>query len=169
MSSKVKFSTRKVDHGGAAFKKAVKELAKGDPHVRVGVFTDAAGGGDAREGGFTNVEIAAVHEFGALEAGIPERSFIRSTFDAHRKEYGAILKKLLFRVIEGKMVVRQMFDIIGAKIVADVNRKVRVEGVPPPLKQATINRKGSSRALIDTGRMLAAVTWVTITDGRKAQ
>lgn len=164
----VKFSTRKIDHGGEKLKETIKELAKSDPHVRVGIFANEGSGGQTHDGGLTNVEIAAVHEFGAPEAGIPERSFIRSTFSAQRAKYGAILKKLLPRVVEGKLEVRAMFDLIGQQIVADINRKVRVEGVPPPLKPETIARKGSSRALIDTARMIGALTYVTVVGNRKA-
>lgn len=155
-----------VEKGGslAALAKRARELDAGD--VKVGVFA----GGPAREDGeLTNVEIAAVHEYGAPEAGIPERSFIRSTFAEERETYAALLKKMLPRVIEGKLEVKKMFDILGAKVVADINRKVRSgEGVPPPLKPATIARKGSSRPLIDTGRMIAAVTWATFIGGESA-
>lgn len=164
----VTFSTRKVDHGEEKLKQTIAELAKSDPHVRVGIFVDESTGGQARDGGLTNVEVAAIHEFGAPEAGIPERSFIRSTFSAQRAKYGGMLKKLLPRVLEGKLEARAMFDLIGQQIVSDINHKVRVEGVPPPLKPETIARKGSSRALIDTVRMLAALTYVTITGNRKA-
>lgn len=158
---------RKIDHGGDALFARIKELGANPPSLKVGIFADEKTGGQVRDGGLTNVQIAAIHEFGAPEAGIPERSFIRSTFDAQRAKYGAILKKLLPRVLEGKLDVVAMFDLIGQQIVSDINHKVRVEGVPPPLKPATIARKGSSRALIDTGRMLAALTWTVLTGNRK--
>ncbi len=162
MSTKVTFTTRKVDHGGEKLKETIAALAKSDPHVRVGIFADAGTGGATRDGGLTNVEIAAIHEFGAPEANIPERSFIRSTFEANKPKYAGMVKKLLPQVVEGKRDVRWMFDVIGQQIVADINRKVRVEGVPPPLKPETIARKGSSRALLDTGRMLASLTYLTV-------
>lgn len=166
--AKVTAVFRKIDHGGDALFARVKELAADPPSLKVGVFAAEGTGGQTRDGGLTNVEIAAVHEFGAPEANIPERSFIRAAFDANRAKYGAILKKLLPRVLEGKLEARGLFDLIGLQAVADINRKVRIEGVPPPLKPETIARKGSSRALIDTGRMLAAITHVVLTGNRKA-
>src|SRR4051812_36975227 len=36
------------------------------------------------EGGMTNAEIALVNEFGSQDGRVPERSFIRSTFDRNR-------------------------------------------------------------------------------------
>lgn len=138
----------------------------GKASVKVGVFAGAGTGGDTREGGLTNVEIAAIHEFGAAEANIPERSFIRATFDRNGPKYRAMIVKLLPRVLAGKLDLDAMLDIVGQQIVADINNYVRGEGVPPPLAQATIDRKGSSRALIDTGRLLASITYVSVLGGQ---
>lgn len=169
MSLAVKFTTTVKDHGMKLFKETVKKLAASDPHVRVGIFSDARGGGAEREGGLTNVEIAAVHEFGAPEVGIPERSFIRSVFEANKRKYAEMIRKLLPQVVEGKRDVRWMFDVIGQQIVADINAFVRQSQGPAfalePLKPETIERKGSDRPLIDTGRMLAALTYVTVVGG----
>ena len=54
-----------------------------ESHVLVGVFASA---GDTEGGEFSLAELAAVHEFGSPENGIPERSFIRSTMTAAREE-----------------------------------------------------------------------------------
>jgi hypothetical protein len=149
------------------FEDVVPELARLNPHVRVGGFLDEKGGGAEREGGFTNVDIMAVHEYGAPEANIPERSFIRSTINAQRAKYVSMLKKALKLLLEKRLSSVQMFDILGAQMIADINYKVRVEGGFEPLKQATIDRKGSTRALIDTGAMLASLAWVTVFGERK--
>jgi len=142
--------------------KLVRDLEANPPSLRVGVFADKNGGGAVDESGISNVNKAAIHEFGAPEANIPERSFIRSTFVQHRDEYGAMLAKLMPRILAKVVSPEQAMNLIGMKAVADVNKKVRVEGVPPPLAPATIERKGSSRALIDTGSMLQSVTWVVL-------
>jgi phage gpG-like protein len=139
-----------------------KQLGTSKPEVRVGVFAAKNGGGSLDSSGLSNVDKAAIHEYGVPEHGIPERSFLRSTVSQHRAEYSAILAKLVPRVLEGKLGASAMFDVVGIKMVADVQHKVRVEGVPPPLKPETIARKGSSRALIDTGSMMASVTWVVV-------
>ncbi len=154
------FSVTEKDTGMAAFKARVKELGL-DPEVRVGVFADQRGGGEPRGDKLTNVEIAAIHEYGSADGRVPQRSFIRSTFKDHEAEYEKLTAKVLKGVVEGKIPLKTGLDLLGSKMVADVNKKVRTVGVPPPLSPVTIARKGSSRALIDTGRMLAAVTWVT--------
>jgi len=154
------------DSGLRRLMSQVKDL-EGDPHVRVGIFSDGKGGEQHDESGLSNVELAVIHEFGAPEAGIPERSFIRSTFSKERAALKADLKVLLKRVLEGKLEARAMFDLLGQRLVAAIQRRVRGEGIPPPLKQATIDRKGSSRPLIDTGRMMAALTYATFIRGEK--
>ena len=68
----------------------------GDQTVRVGVLADQPkkerGGG---VGTLSLVEVAALHEFGAPGAGIPQRSFIRATVDAHRDEIEALQERYL--------------------------------------------------------------------------
>lgn len=155
------------DHGMRKLMAQVKDL-EGDPHVRVGIFTDGKGGQTHdEESGLSNVELAIIHEFGAPEAGIPERSFIRSTFDKEKTALRQDLKVLLKKVLENKLSARAMFDLLGQRLVAAIQRRVRGEGIPPPLQPATIAAKGSSRPLIDTGRMMAALTYVTLIRGEK--
>lgn len=145
-----------------AIMKIARDLHTSPPEVRVGVFAAKGGATVADESGLSNVEKAAIHEFGAPEANIPERSFLRSTITQHSADYAAMITKLAPKMLTGTLTAEQAFNIIGAKIVADVNRKVRVEGVAPPLQPETIARKGSSRALIDTASMIQSVTWVVL-------
>lgn len=130
-----------------------KELSAG-PYVKVGVF-----------GGGRNAELAVIHEYGAPEANIPERSFIRRTFansevvDAKNKMCAGLMKK----IVEEDMSVGQALGQLGAFGAAQVkNTIVSGDGVPPPLKEATIARKGSSRPLVDTGQMLNSITWQVV-------
>lgn len=150
------------DRAMQALTKIARSLHESPPEVRVGVFADKGGATVADESGLSNVEKAAIHELGAPEANIPERSFLRSTMTQHSAEYASMITKLVPKMLSGTLTAEQAFNVIGAKIVADVNRKVRVEGVGPPLQPETIARKGSSRALIDTASMIQSVTWVVL-------
>jgi hypothetical protein len=166
----VKFKISEKDKGlRKLFEQTVPELAKLDPHVRVGIFEDEKNGGAQHDESspYTTLEIAAVHEFGAPEANIPERSFIRAGVNEKRPELVTLTKQLLKRVVEGKLDAKTMFDALGAQMVAFINAKVRQGDDLEPLKPATIARKGSSRPLIDKGIVLAALTWVTIFGEKK--
>lgn len=126
--------------------------------VRVGVLA-SKGGNATEEDGITLVELAAIHEFGSPAAGIPERSFIRSTFQIRRfNAMRTICTTLLKAVTEGKMDVRKALNVLGQWGAAEVKNTITEIDIPPPLAQATIDAKGSSRPLVDTGRMMNAIS-----------
>ena len=122
--------------------------------VRVGVMGDGQHAGSS----LTNAELAAIHEFGAPRANIPERAHIRGTFDARQAEWQALAEKLLKGVLADRFTPEQALGILGEKAVSDMRAFVRA-GVPPPLQPRTIKRKGSSTPLIDTGRYLQSFGW----------
>lgn len=133
----------------------------GKTHVRVGVF-----GTETHEGSadLTMVELAAIHEFGSPAANIPERSFIRATLNAKHDEIAKLLTGAAKAVVKGTVTVERALNIIGTAVVKDI--KVRITsgpGIPPPLKDATIKHKGSSRPLVDTGQLKNAITHVVVT------
>ena len=115
---------------------------------------------------------ALIHEFGAPAANIPERSFIRSTFDAHREEYMALLRTLLQAVYVNKLTVERALGLLGARISSDIKKRVTTgAGIPPPNAPSTLARKlaltrrgskGIPRTLIDTGRLIASVSWAVV-------
>jgi hypothetical protein len=52
---------------------------------------------------------------------------------------------------------RDAYEDLGQELENAIRSKI-LSNVPPPLKEATIKRKGSSHTLIDTGQMLADVS-----------
>lgn len=123
-------------------------------HVEIGVRGED---GSRNAGGISNVQIATIHEFGAPEANIPERSFIRSTVDTHIAVYAKLTKTLSRKVYTLKMPLPIALGLLGVKVAADMQRQIR-NGISPALKQATVDRKGSSKPLIDTGQLVQAIT-----------
>lgn len=155
---------RDTDKGWGALFKRISEMPRA--RVRVGVLEEGKGGAEHDEGGYTNAQIAAVHEFGTEDGVIPERSFIRSTFDKEREHLIELSSKLVVNITEGKMKVLQAMNILGADLAAKIKKNVTEgPGIPPPLKQATIDSKGSDRPLVDTGRMVNSVSWVASLEG----
>ena len=113
------------------------------------------------------VEVAAVHEFGSEDGRVPERSFLRSTFDTHRPKYERVLRKGVDRCISGvtsgsgaKAVstIEHELDRLGVRVAGDVTLLIKSgEGIQPKLADATIARKGSTHTLIDTGRLSTSI------------
>lgn len=90
---------------------------------------------------------------------IPERSFMRSTFDEKKGDWNKFVQGMLNRVFSFEMSVDQMYEQLGARIQGDIQQKITSLRTPPnaPL---TVERKNSSNPLIDSGALRQRVTWV---------
>jgi hypothetical protein len=111
------------------------------------------------------LEIAACHEFGALLKDatgevigeIPQRSFLRAWFDANEEKVQAAFVRRLSQ--EGPENWAKALNQVALWIEAELKRNVRKGGTPPfePLKEATKERKKSTKPLIDTGQLVNAI------------
>lgn len=134
--------------------------------ITVGVHANDA----QRDEGGSNVQIAAVHEFGGGK--IPERSFLRATVDGDP----SILKFAQDQadaVVHGQMTAERAGERIGILTTDKVKRRIRA-GIAPALKPQTIERKLAKGAhgaglasmastpavaLIDTGQLINSITY----------
>lgn len=113
--------------------------------VKVGVV-----GGDSSD----LAVVAAANEFGTDK--IPERSFMRSTLRENTDKYNKGLQRGLEAVLDDKISAKQALDLVGIEVVKDVQAKI-VELDSPANAEATIEKKGSSNPLVDTGRLLQSI------------
>ncbi len=138
-----------------------KLIAKSDVSaVRVGVLAEKGGSKEHdSESGATILEIATIHELGAPKAKIPERSFIRRTFKSKARQLARFKGRVAQLIIERKLTVAQGLDVIGAWGAEQVKQTITSGAhIPPPLKPATEAAKGSTRPLVDTGRLANSIT-----------
>lgn len=118
----------------------------------------------------TNVDVAMFHEFGTSH--IPQRSFLRSTYDAQFKNFEKVNTKLLERQLRRDKFDKDLFyNLVGLWFVGKVkktfsdqgNRAVRWER----LSDATLAKRKmrkrlntfftGHKALIDTGQLRASI------------
>jgi hypothetical protein len=94
---------------------------------------------------------------------IPERSFIRSTFDEKNDEWMDFLEKQIEKLCELEIDAQTVFKRLGARIAGDIQDKIRDIRTPPnaPL---TVENKGFDNPLIDTGGLRMHVTWKLVRD-----
>lgn len=159
------------DHHPGFFKR-LKQIK--DSAVKVGVLADDATGGGEHETGpdgtpseLTVAEIATVNEFGSEDGDIPARSFVRSTFDEQREGLIGFGKKLMAEVVFGDMTIDRALNLMGSKLAAEMKKKITDgEGLRPENTEATIAAKGSDRPLVDTGRLVGAITWAVEQNGK---
>ncbi len=135
-------------------KRLEKLLAKikKSPHVAVGILQD-----EVHHEKFSMVDLAMVHEYGSRDGHIPERSFIRSSCDAKKKDHIKLIAKLQSKILAGHMSTKQALSIIGEVVAKDMVQTIN-QGIEPGLAAATIKRKGSSKPLIDKGRLKGSIT-----------
>ncbi len=137
-------------------KAKIDKLHAQNAHVKVGVLGT---GETAEDGSLTMVELAAIHEFGSPAAGIPERSFIRFTVRNKQDLLNHRITQLATAFVNDKISIEQALGLLGATAAAEIKNSITSKQIKQDLKPATIKAKGSTTALIDTGRLLQSITW----------
>nr|DAI55825.1 MAG TPA: virion morphogenesis protein [Caudoviricetes sp.] len=141
--------TDRMTADGKKLQKMLKELA--EKEVRVGFQAGKA----TEEDGTDICDIAAWNELGTVH--IPARPFLRQSVDDNVSKINSFLqskKKDLVRGVSAEQVLKEIGifqkDLIQEKI---------TEGNFTPNAESTVKKKGSSKPLIDTGRMRQSVNY----------
>lgn len=125
---------------------AGKEIAVGFPKGKAGAYPD----------GQSVIEVAAKNCFGI---GVPRRDFMAESKMTIADGTKPLIREAMLASSQGKnKVTNAMLEAAGQKG-ADIIKETIRDGDWQPNSEVTIARKGSSKPLIDTGRMLGAVTY----------
>ena len=141
------------DHGYAKLLRRMM-AAHGRYSLTVGVH--AGEGGAAEKGGITVAAIATIHEFGT--GRIPERSFIRDWADMHEERNRKMVTRATENVVNKGTAPEVAYGRLGAFFQGEIQARIS-NGIPPPLAESTMARKGSSVPLIDTGQLRSSILW----------
>lgn len=133
-------------------KKYFRELKKmTDMEIQVGFQGD-----QKYEDGTSIAQVAAINEFGASD--IPERPFMRQSFENHEGELQAVCDAAQ-RLVSSGGSAEQALQQIGVVAKGLVQDEI-VNGGFAPNAESTIKKKGSEQPLIDTGTMRQSVNFV---------
>lgn len=140
----------------------LKDAHKG--FVKVGVNSeDAAKNKETQTDGVGSsslslkvIDVATFHEFGTKD--IPERSFIRSNDRKNKDKYKKMIQNGMIKVLKGELEPFQVLGLVGEQVTSDIKGGITA-GLKPDLDPKTIERKGSSKPLIDTGQLLNSITY----------
>lgn len=139
-----------VDRGWNAIKRQL-ELADSKV-IAVGVLDGSA----PHPAGPTMGEIATWNHYGTET--IPARPFITRPIDLKNAELRTLVQRLMRGISLGKITAGHAAEILGQKLrdtcVAAINAREF-----EPNAQSTIDRKGSSTPLVDTGQLKGAITY----------
>lgn len=140
-----------------AVREAIKELKKHD--VLVGIPEEKS----SREGGkATNAELLFIHTNGSPAKGIPARPVLQPAIEHDKERVGEMLGKAVDAATSGnKEQILPALERAGqyGENVCKAWFTNQANGWQP-LKAETIERKGSSRPLIDTAQMRKSITHV---------
>lgn len=149
MAPKVKLVDR--DNGFAALMKAIDATGTGYV-VTVGIQEEDEGA--SYEGGMTLGEVAEANEFGTDR--IPARPFLSSWADEREasalKEMSADVRS----AIKAGTSPAARLDARAQRFAGEVQSRI-AGGIPPPNAESTVERKGSSTPLVDTGQLRSAI------------
>lgn len=131
--------------------------------IRFGILGSGLGGHKKKGKGnkLTVVEIAAVHEYGSSSVGIPERSFMRKTFDDKKDEINSTVDEFFGRYVMGEISYDAAVNGVGEFVKGLIQATIR-DISSPALKAITIQLKGSSQPLVDSGQLLDSIEYEVV-------
>lgn len=121
-----------------------------DEVVTVGIHESESARDDP--GSLTNAQLGAIHEFGTPT--IPARPWLVPGVESGNKEYIETVK----HEMEAGRQPEDILPVLGVIAVSSVQQYMTALRSPPNA-QSTINKKGSSNPLIDTGELKSSVTF----------
>jgi len=146
---------RDTDKGMEEIRKQIAALSQ--LSVKVGIIE-----GSGSKKGVSIAEYAAYNEYGVpgkkKKWQIPPRPFIRGFIENESEAIKATQEKLYKLVSEGKMDAATAIARLG-QFAQDGIKRYIIGGDFEPNAELTVQRKGSSRPLIDTGTMRNSIRY----------
>lgn len=96
-------------------------------------------------------------EFGAPHLKNKKWPFMTKAFQNNRRRVQDLVTQLYDNASRGRLEAMRALSILGEFHQEQIKEQIRLTRTPR-LEQSTIDRKGSSKPLIDTGQMIQSVT-----------
>ncbi len=107
----------------------------------------------------STLDTAIINEFGAPDANIPARPFIRSTLEVKKKEIQALQTRLAKAIVNGKVKsLKDGLELLGKSMKGWIQYSIKT-WTTPGNAESTIARKGEDKPLRELGKMLRSVTY----------
>lgn len=134
--------------------------------ARVGILGDKAPRFDGAE--LTNAEIGVVQIFGSITNGIPPRDFLLMPIQHNEQQLVKSMATAAVKAAVEASDFKKVFGLLGAVALGYVQQAFETAGFGQwaPNAPATIDKKGSSRPLIDTAQLRRAQSWDVVRKGQ---
>ena len=133
-----------------------KYVAEMDKLLSKEIHVGFQAGRNAYEDGTDIVDVAAFNELGT--SNIPARPFMKQSWENNEGKLKAACQRANKMISQGE-TAEEACKMLGVYGVGLIQREIR-DGNFVPNAPSTIRRKGSSKPLIDTGRMRQSVHYV---------
>lgn len=136
-------------------RRKIAELGRAS--VRAGVVGEASYRKHS-DSDLTIGDLAIVHELGL---GVPERSFVRSTLEEPEVQAGFVMiqERLTAAVVAGRLSRDVALRLLGEWVADKIRTRILKGEIRPPLSPRTIQRKGFSIPLLESGELADAIGW----------
>ena len=124
--------------------------------VKIGVQADVKPRKDPTE---DMLAIAVINEFGS--GRVPERSFIRASFDKYGSSLDSYKTRLMAQVTAGKLSMKKALGWLGKLHQGQIQGYIKDLDTPPNAP-STIARKGADNPLIDTGQLRRSIDFKVV-------
>ena len=125
----------------------IKAAITGMPSVDVGVLDPAV------------ATYATVQEFGSGDGRVPARRWLTKGIEDNGQAVQAAMAAAAAAVLDRRVSKPAAVDNLGADVADIVRAHVNSANFPPPLKPATVARKGHAKAMVDSGKMMQSITY----------
>ena len=120
----------------------------------------------AGEADSDNIQKAVWNEFGTRGGAsgggwggpVPERPFMRNAVKNNTGAYQSAMRTSAVKILRGETSMTTVLRKLGIKAQGDIQAEITSLSSPPN-SPTTVERKGSSNPLIDTGEMRSSVTY----------
>lgn len=150
---------RVVDKGATRVVRSARELARAPLRVDVGIMGDDAS--TEYVDGITTALVAEIHEQGW---GVPKRSWLRGWIEENEDDIDRRMSAFTRQILTGKITPEVAAKRFGAWAVGEIQKRIS-QGISPPNAPSTVESKGSSMPLIDTGQLRSSITSRTVRQG----
>lgn len=133
--------------------KAVQKYV--DTELTIGI--QSADAKEPRGDGINMAGLGAVHEFGTRDGRIPARPFLSPVAEdkQYRRQYAKLIQA---EGVASEKSAERALKRVGERAVNIAQKRIS-DGLEPANAPATVAAKGSSKPLIDTGRLRQSITY----------
>lgn len=150
-------SVKVIDKGWNRIKKELEDID--NAYVKVGVLSDAGSYAETEGKSVNLADVATFNEFGT--SSIPARPFMAQTFENNRNMVSATIAVMKDQIFAGESSVSRALNKLGTWY-KGLTQKIFREGDFQENAPATIRLKGSSKPLIDTGRLRQSIDYEVV-------